>query len=176
LFSRLFGTGPAATSDPNANHEFLGRLASLCGALINYQEGYRYGGQPGVQQNVGVQDAANGLLGVLSTRQFGATVMSAQRIHSEIAAAIDLLNARGICAMFGVTNMWQVLHKIVDGNLDVARFVDRAQSGIVILQWVADNIARIISPTGTLDPNTETRLFSSAAIWLRASGFGVQAA
>jgi len=122
--------------------------------------------------------AALDLLMNLAPRRYGDTAASARRVHDQLQHSINLLNDPGVGALFGVSGMWEVLRKVIGHEApDFGRLVTRGQSGLRLLDWLASVLPEVRdNATNRLALAPGAPPFVWAAMWLEASGFGVQRA
>ena len=176
LFARTFGIGAGVTADSGAmiNRDFETVFARFCYALVQYDNRARYG-QPGATAAVQVQFAARQLLANLRGRQFGNTLVAAQRIQAQLQAAIDLLNHPGLTRLFQARNLWDLIRNVLAEDAPpLSQIVTRGQSGLRLITWMADNLAPI------RDGDISSVLAASgsqpvlwAANWLQATGLSL---
>jgi hypothetical protein len=170
LFARLFGVGSAATIDgAGVNHAFEQLLATLCAAINRAAAELLPRQQPSASAQAEVGEAATNLLSNLELRQYGNTVFAARRILEQLEAAVSLLQDRDVEAIFHTTGFWPTLRRILEPDVpDVSRIVDRGQSGQHLIAWLAGSL----TDSSTPPLSSDSPVYSWAAAWLAASGFG----
>jgi hypothetical protein len=177
IFARLFGLGRAAANAGGAmvNRDFQQRFVSLCLTIVRYSEDYRWGQVPGPAREAALRQVAIHLLINLGSRQFGNTVFAGRIIQEQLRHALELLNDPDIGAIFQARGLWNTLRKVLGTETpDVGRFVDRGQSGLRILNWLASIVSQL-NATPPYNPllAPDSPVFVWAATWLRASGIEV---
>ena len=175
LFARLFSIGRAATNAEGniVNRDFQQRFATFCLAIEDYNENYGRGQQPEPIREATLRGEATNLLINLGARQFGNTVLAAGTIQAQLQHAIDLLENRDIGALFQAQGLWDILRKILGPETpDLARLIDRGQSGLWLLDWLASVIPQI-SEKAAFRPllPAGSPVFVWATTWLKATGF-----
>jgi hypothetical protein len=173
LFARTFGTGAGASTEAGmtVNREFETRFAQLCVSLERYQVDARWG-PPTSEASVRVEMSMKTLLMNLARRKFGNTLVATGRIQLQLKAALELLNHRGVTTLFQARNVWGVIRGILGPDTpDLARFIDRAQTGLRILTWIGMRVSDIRSGSIAGALARESSLFMWASTWLRASGY-----
>ncbi|WP_298688365.1 hypothetical protein [uncultured Sphingomonas sp.] len=105
----------------------------------------------GAQQ---MRKAARDLATNLSLHGYGMTYYAALELQGEVKSMIQLLGDPEIRASYGARDMWQVIDQIATTELGGARTSTRyrtlATCGAIITAWLANNIAKIMRPTGPL--------------------------
>lgn len=178
LFARTLGlgAGASAAAGQTVNREFETRFAQLCDALGRYEADARWSAPTsGVAARVEMTISA--LLNNLARRRFGNTLIAAQRIQDQLRAALELLNHPGTTQLLQATNIWGVIRNILGPDApDMARLIDRAQSGTRILTWLAEHLSQLKGAALQQLLRAESSLFLWAATWIRASGYVDQTA
>jgi hypothetical protein len=176
LFARLFGGGPAAGPQEGAdvNREFGERMAALCHELDAVAE---LGRDPyrrrsyGAQASAYVRRAALDLLTNVSPRLRGNALVAGQRLQEQLREAIALLDDPAVGAVFQARGLWATVRAVLgDETPDLARLVDRGQSGQRVLLWLASVLPRLGGQGDLLSGSEETA--AAATTWLQASGLG----
>jgi hypothetical protein len=176
LFARVFGIGRGALNGygPGSNRGFQQLFASLCSALVGYAEDMRWGQQPGPHREAILRVAALDLLGNLGPLAYGNTQPAAHDIQDQLQRAIDLLSHPDIGAVFQARGMWDTVRKAYGPKApDLGRFVTRGQSGMRLLNWLADVLTQITRPRTGPRLAPDAPVFSWAATWLQASGLAM---
>lgn len=105
----------------------------------------------GAQQ---VRKAARDLASNLSLHGYGMTFYSAKELEAEVKLMVDTLSDREILSAYAARDMWQVIDQVATLELGGARTSSRyrtlATCGIIITAWLANNIEKIMRPTGML--------------------------
>lgn len=178
LFARTFGLGGGAghQAASSINREFEPLFGQLCLALERYQQQTRFSATGGGAV-ARVDMALQALLRNLARRQLGNTLIAARRIQEQLQAAINLLNQPDLTRLFQAQNLWGLIANILgDDSPDLARLIERAQSGMRILSWLARHHDKSGSHRFAQQLQSETGLFMWAASWLQASGYQQPAA
>ena len=86
----------------------------------------------------------------LSTHGHGLAWFAAKDFKSEIQQAIELLSDGELQSAFDARDAWQVIHNVAAAALgvrpNVPRAHTRAQSGVIIIRWLANRRARLLRP------------------------------
>lgn len=172
IYARTFGIGGALLNESGStiNRNFESLFARYCQALMQFQADSRWAA-PGVSATVQVEMAAQQLLSNLGQRRFGNTLTAAQRIQGQLQAALDLLNHQGITGLFQANNIWSLIRNVLENDApDLQRIVSRAQSGLRLISWLAQNLVPL--RTRQLDQALTNggEVFIWAASWLQATG------
>ncbi len=173
LFARTFGYSSSHSSgaDNSLNREFEPLFGQLCAALELYQSQRRWGAPP-TGTAARVEFAAQALLANLARRRFGNTLIAAQRIQRQLQAALALLGQPGIQRLFAAQNLWGVIRNILGPDTpDLARWIERAQSGMRILGWLAQHHTALGGSALQQRLAAAPELASWASSWLQASGY-----
>lgn len=105
----------------------------------------------GAQQ---MRKAARDLATNLSLHGYGMTYYAALELQGEVKSMIQLLGDPEILAAHGARDLWQVIDQVATTDLGGARTSSRyrtlATCGAIITAWLANNIAKIMRPTGPL--------------------------
>ena len=108
-----------------------------------------------------VRKAARDLATNLSLHGYGMTYYAALELQGEVKAMIELLQDVEIRSAFGAKDMWQVIDTVATMDLGGARTSSRyrtlATCGAIITAWLANNVERIMRPTGPLIDITDVR-------------------
>lgn len=167
LYARLFGIGAAASGNAS-NNDFQRRLAALAQAVLRRAETPLYGGSVAVRDTA-VRFAAQQLAANLAARPYGNALMAGTRLQAYLRAAIELLTHPALLRHFGVAGMWPLLARLFGaGTPDLGRFVSRGQTGLQLLQQLAEWLP-LLGPSTPLPPAAPAAQ-TAAAQWLLASG------
>ena len=86
----------------------------------------------------------------LSAHGHGLAWFAAQDFKPEIQQLIELLSDAEIQSAFDAKNPWQVIHNVAASQLgarpNVTRAHTRANSGVIIIRWLANRRARLLRP------------------------------
>jgi hypothetical protein len=180
IFARVLGSGRAASEGAGSaasNRAFQTLLASLCLALVGYAEDQRWGQQPGAAREATLRMAALDLLGNLGPHQYGNTQPAARLIHDQLQRAIDILDDPAIGAVFQRRGIWDTLRKAFGAAVpDLGRLVTRGQSGMRLINWLADVVTQLAGSTRKPLTAPDAPVITWAASWLQASGLSLRAA
>jgi len=135
IYDRLFG---AETGFPGQWDTLVTALGELGNAPLDR----------GVNDLVTrIQMTAIDLAHGLSDRAIGITGFAGREIVAHIRAALDLLRDPDLARAFGATGPWQVIRQsaswLLGRAIDPLPFLDRAQSGLLILEWIAARAATL---------------------------------
>lgn len=174
IFARVFGVGYA---DPNlgdtaVNREFEPRMARFCAALLAVSAQAAYPPQTSSAVRAGV--AAQSLLANLSSKMQGNTLIVAERLSKQLRTTLAAINHPGLALLFRGANAWDVVRAVLGTDTpDLASHINRAQTGLRILGWIADHLPAF-QQTGGADiasaVNAEPQLTGWADLWLISSG------
>lgn len=178
LFARLFGFGEAATNEAGAaiNREFEGRLAALCAAIDRFAGEARWGTAPSADG--AVRRTAAGLALNLGERQGGNALVAGRLIDEQLRAALAILSDRELQTLFRAHGPWDLLRQILGVDTpDLGSLIDRAQSGLRIIDWLASVLDQLEVETSTQPLlSADSPVVVWAATWLRSTGLGPGAA
>ena len=173
LFARMFGLGPLAATLEGANRGFETRFAALCDSIVSLGEALRWSrGVPAMQES-GLRHAASQLFVDLGRWHTPDPRVTAQRIQRQLQWSVDLLNHEGIRQFFRARSMWQVIDTIVGESVPFSRHVDRGQSGMAVMMWLAALAPNLGDRGVPLPIDSDDPAFAPAAVWLQASGFAM---
>lgn len=132
LFAQVF--------EPSA---FEPRMRRLCEALVALADNT---GIEDVRENVGLEHAAVALGEALWPSLAGMAGFAARDVIEAINAALRFLRERALQVAFGVQDLWALVATTQRAQgLDAAAsraHVERGRNGMVVLRWLADNLAR----------------------------------
>src|SRR5262249_15687849 len=144
IFARLFGVSSSAADPSGVNSEFQRLFANFCSALLQYAEDFNARRPPSAVLEARVRQSAGFVLVNLAPRQYGNALLAGRLIGEQLRQAIDILSDPGIGTDFASTNMWDTVGKILGSRTpDLGRLVTRAQSGLRLLNWLADTIPNL---------------------------------
>jgi hypothetical protein len=108
-----------------------------------------------------VRKAARDLAGNLSLHGYGMAFYAAVELQQQIKFMIRLLGDRDIRAAYGARDMWQVIDQVatleLGGERTSSRYRILANCGAIITAWLANNVPRIMRPTGPIIDIREVR-------------------
>ncbi|MFV0385042.1 hypothetical protein [Paracoccus sp. (in: a-proteobacteria)] len=176
IFARVFGLGYA---DPNlgdtaVNREFEPRLARFCSALLQATGASQTYPPASAGTLIRAGTAAQSLMQNLAAKMQGNTLIVAERLSRQLRLALAALNHRGLATLFQGQNAWDVVRAVLGADTpDLAGMINRAQTGLRILGWMADHIEAL----NGADTNRigaaiagEPQLAGWAELWLGAAG------
>jgi hypothetical protein len=86
----------------------------------------------------------------LSAHGHGLAWFAAQDFKAEIPQVIELLSDAELQSAFDAKDQWQVIHNVAASELgarpNVTRAHTRAQSGVIIIRWLANRRVRLLRP------------------------------
>ncbi len=114
----------------------------------------RKGGLPSAISGQQVRKAARDLAANLSLHGYGMAYYAALDMQDQIRTIIKLLSDKDIRSAYGARDMWQVVDQVATLELGGAKTSSRyrmlATCGAIITAWLADNVTRIMRPTGPI--------------------------
>jgi hypothetical protein len=178
IYLRCFGIGEA---DPNLgdtalNRQFEPLFARLCSTLSTAARDLQGWGAPsGAAMRTTV--AAQALLGNLSSRMQGNTLIVTERLNKQLQLSITALNHPGLSSLFMGRTAWDVVRGVLGSETpDLTKQVTRAQTGLRLLSWVARSLHVLQSADaqGVIDRMTaEPGVPGWAELWLDAAGIAL---
>lgn len=101
-----------------------------------------------------VRKAARDLAANLSLHGYGMAYYAALDMQDQIRTIIKLLSDPDIRSAYGARDMWQVVDQVATLELGGAKTSSRyrtlATCGTIITAWLANNVVRIMRPTGPI--------------------------
>lgn len=178
IFARVFGTGSLARNEEGAlvNRDFQTKFANFCLELRRGGEDLRWRKTISPMFDAAIKQAATDLLFNLGSRGYGDVLQAARRIQTQLSKAIELLSSEGIGNALQTRGMWNVLRAVLGENTpDFARLTTRGQSGLQLLNWLAE-ILPLIADRNHRRPLFETNspVINWAEMWLEATGLKFQ--
>jgi hypothetical protein len=160
IYDRLFG---ADTGFPAQWDAIVGTLGELGAAPLDR----------GVSDLISrIQMTAMDLARDLSDRAVGITGFAGREIVAHVRAALDLLRDPDLARSLGGGGPWQLVRQnsawLLGRAIDPLPFLDRAQAGLLILEWIAARAAGLDGSTlliGRDDP-----VVHAASRWRAARG------
>ena len=114
----------------------------------------RKGGLPSAISGQQLRKAARDLAANLSLHGYGMAYYAALDMQDQIRTIIKLLSDKDIRSAYGARDMWQVVDQVATLELGGAKTSSRyrmlATCGAIITAWLADNVKRIMNPTGPI--------------------------
>ncbi|HKE18655.1 MAG TPA: hypothetical protein VKB80_27450 [Kofleriaceae bacterium] len=162
LYERLFG----GAGEPG--HPVAALLAALCRALVELG-GAEHEGEAR-RARIRMSSIARELAAELSERAVGITGFAARDIVAQVRQALALLAQPDIAHSLGGLTPWRAIrtwsHLLLGRAIDPSRPVERAQAGLELVQWLAENAA-VLEGEGTVDAGDD--------IIAAAASYGVEA-
>ncbi len=176
IFARTYGIGVQANNEAGVliNRDFEPLFGQTCYVLGRYQSQFQPSSIAGAYVTP-VEIAFRNLIQNLNGRIFSNTLSASKRIQTQLQMAIDLLNHRGVTRLFESRNIWELIRNILGNDTpDLQRIISRAQSGLRIIGWMAENLAAIQGTGLESALFNESAVFSWASSWLHASGMAIE--
>lgn len=154
LYMRAFG---APGGDPNTNmpnREFNELWLRFVSAVSSYVRQFTVDNMlrsqaPGMVSQEQVRKAGRDLAANLSLHGYGIAYFAATELQSTIREFIGVLSDQDIKGSFGARDMWQVVEQVsasyLGGPRNSVRYRTQAQSGAVIIRWLAKNARNLSS-------------------------------
>jgi hypothetical protein len=165
LFARVLGD-PAAS--PGEAVEPL--LRTLVDTLMAIGRAGTTGGTGGLQARAVVQ--AQSLGAVLSARGVGIAGFAARDVAAQVRAALAVLRNADVVRAMGGGSPWMIVTRhaprFLGRRVDPERHVGRAQAGMKVLSWIADEAPRLDS--GALRIERGAPVIHDAETWSAATG------
>jgi hypothetical protein len=150
VYARAFGLSGGDAS-VKSNHEFNDswlRFVSIVGMYSAQLQSL-----PPSERSVGPEEvlASGRTLALnLSMHGHGLPWFAAKDFKFEIQQVTELLSDAELQGVFGAKDQWQLLHNVAASELgarpNVLRAYTRAQSGVIIIRWLANRRARLLRP------------------------------
>ena len=101
-----------------------------------------------------VRKAARDLANNLTLHGYGMAHFAGRELTQQINTMIKILSDPEIRGAFGARDMWQVVDQVATYDLGGAKTTSRyrtlASCGMIITAWLANNVSKIVQPTGPL--------------------------
>ena len=114
----------------------------------------RKGGLPSAISGQQLRKSARDLAANLSLHGYGMAYYAALDMQDQIRTIIKLLSDKEIRSAYGARDMWQVIDQVATLELGGAKTSSRyrmlATCGTIITAWLANNVKRIMKPTGPI--------------------------
>ena len=108
-----------------------------------------------------IRKAARDLAANLSLHGYGMSFYAALELQQQIKFMIKVLGDAEIRSSYGARDMWQVIDQVATLELGGAKTSSRyrtlATCGAIITAWLANNVSRIMRPTGPIIDIREVR-------------------
>lgn len=165
LYARLFGLpgGEAVQAAPNREYSDLWlRFVSAVSSYkrqLNLDDLLRARTPGGVSQEQ-VRKAGRDLAANLSLYGYGMAYFAATELQNQVREIIEILSDEEVRASYGARDLWQVVDQVaaleLGGARNAVRYRTMAQSGAVIIRWLARNAKRLSAVGGLklLDEDT----------------------
>lgn len=89
----------------------------------------------------------------LSAHGHGLAWFAAQELKEEIEEIMQLISEPEIQSAFGAHDPWQLIQRVAEAELgvqpNISRARTRAESGAIIIRWLASRRTRLLKPRGT---------------------------
>ncbi len=167
LYARVFGFPGGDAAQQNLNREFNDLFIRFVSGVSSFMRQMKVDemlrsslAMPVSVENV--RKAARDLAGNLSLYGYGIAYFAATDLQAQIQEIIKLLSNSEIRSAYGARDMWGVVDQVASLELGGARnsfrYRTMAQSGAVIIRWLADNAGRLTGPrTSSILDITEIR-------------------
>ena len=171
FFARLFGEGgPTTATASGRNTEFDPLMIDLAEAIYKLEPAPGYGPQPDAE--VKLQTAAGQLAANLIPRSGGIAAYAGTELLGAVQSALKILKQPALQQALGAHGVWGAVRSVsqmyLQQEADVTTHVTRGQSGLLILNWLAQALSSLGgSPGGLLLPDAPT--VSAATAWLQSS-------
>jgi len=158
FYSILMGT-PGGNPSANVNREFNDlwlRFLSSATSYVRQTEVDKLlrASLPNAVSNQQVRKAARDLVTNLSAHGYGMATFAAADLQGQINVMLRILNDTSVKASCGARDPWQVVDHYATTELGGARTSTRfrtlAKCGAIITAWLANNVEKIMRPTGPI--------------------------
>lgn len=165
LFARVLGDPAAQPGE--AVEPLLAGLAETLRAIGRTRVDL---GTGGLEARAAVQGQALGAL--LSTRGVGIAGFAARDVAAQVRQALAVLRSADVVRAMGGGGPWTIVSRhaprLLRRTVDTARHVGRAQAGLAVMGWIADEAARLDS--GSVRVARGARVVHDAEAWSAATG------
>lgn len=165
LFARVLGD-PASTAG-DAVEPLLAGLAETLRAVGRARADV---GTGGLEARAVVQ--AQELGSVLSSRGVGIAGFAARDVAAQVRAALSVLRNADVVRAMGGGSPWMIIvrhaPRFLGRRVDPQRHLGRAQAGMRILEWIADEAPRL--DAGSVRIARDARVVHDAEAWSTATG------
>jgi hypothetical protein len=176
FFARLFGADdPDETGGESrtVNAGFENCMIDLCEALYKLDEdNVADTGRPSGHAVARLTAAATNLAGNVLHHAGGMTAFAAEEILKTVQAAIHILQQLAARHVFAARSLWDVVRtfsaRYGTGEPDIANYVTRGKSGLIVLSWLADALPGAAA-SRPIPITFDHPVIGAAADWLQAS-------
>jgi hypothetical protein len=173
FFARLFGAnGPSLAAEGGRNTEFESLMIDLAEALYKLDEYPALGAGPGPYEETRLRTAASHLAANLVVRSDGMAAFAARDILATIEDALAILKHAAVQQSVGARTVWGAVRTItqryLNEQVDVASYVTRAKSGMIVLAWLAEVVLHVSDHRARL-VTVDHPVIPAATAWLQAS-------
>lgn len=151
MYARAFGL-PGGDASAMPNSKFTELWLSFVSIVGMYSAELQ--SLPPGERSVGTEEvlvSGRNLAINLSNHGHGLAWFAAPDFKSEIKQVIELLSDGELLVAFGAKNPWEVIQNVAVSELgarpNVPRAHTRAQSGVIIIRWLANRRARLLRPS-----------------------------
>ena len=198
LYSRCFGLPGGVPNQGSPNREFESVWMRFISAVSSFSRQFEVNNLLTQRIPVGVSQeqlrkSGRDLAANLSLHGYGIAHFAAADLQKQIKEIIDILSDSEVKLSFGARDMWQVVDQVASLELGGAknsiRYRTMAESGAVIMRWLADKQSRltrigsvVIDPQAVRDFNpratgekastnpTDYDLVNACEQWLAVNG------
>jgi hypothetical protein len=196
LYARSFGWPGGEASQNAQNREFGDLWLRFVSAVSSFTrqatlENLLTSSLPNAVSQEQVRKAGRDLAANLSLYGYGMAYFAATELQTQIREIIEVLSDPDVKGSYGARDMWQVIDQVaaleLGGARNSVRYRTMAQSGAVIIRWLANNASRLsgvgrlklldetairlarVSGRPTVDP-TDRDLVDACEQWLAVTG------
>jgi hypothetical protein len=178
LYARAFGIAQGSVNEPMPNREFNDlwiRFFSSVSMWNRLQDSAerRIVTPPQVFKN------ARDLAVNLSLHGYGIAHPAAVELQDDIKNILQMISFPDVLTAYGVRDSWQLVERVsqmyLGGAANSVRQRALAQSGSLVIQWLADKHTALANPYGQFDLANERDLLFHAERWLAVTGTGENA-
>jgi hypothetical protein len=151
VYARAFGL-PGGDANVTPNSKFTDLWLSFVSIVGMYSAELQ--SLPPGERSVSTEEvlvSGRNLAVNLSNHGHGLAWFAAPDFKSEIKQVIELLSDGELLVAFGAKNPWEVIQNVAVSELGVApnipRAHTRAESGVIIIRWLANRRARLLRPS-----------------------------
>ena len=167
LFARVLGGGPGAAAGGEAVEPMLAALVETLVAIGRQRADL---GTGNLEARAVVQ--AQELGSVLSARGVGIAGFAARDVVAQVRAALGVLRSADVVRALGGGSPWMIVARhaprLLRRAVEPERHLGRAQAGMRILGWIADEAARL--DAGAVRIARGAQVLHDAETWKAATG------